>query len=152
MSLSFTRLGYHDVKAGQLEAIRGFVKDRDVFVSLPTGSGKSVCYGCLPLVFDYLRRNDSRTKSIVIVISPLRALMLDQVRSFSAKGVDSVYVADGEAGDNYEAVTKGSVSLIYTSPESLIGCCKWREMFRSSVYKKNLVGLIVDEAHCIDKW
>ena len=150
--LVFIRLGYQEVKTEQLEAIRGFVKDNDVFVSLPTGSGKSVCYGCLPLVFDYLRRNDSKTKSIVVVISPLRALMLDQVRSFSAKGVYSVYVSDGEAGETYEAVTKGSVSLIFMSPESLIGCCKWREMFRSSVYKKNLVGLIVDEAHCIDKW
>ena len=150
--LVFSRLGYQEVKTEQLEAIAGFVKGKDVFVSLPTGSGKSVCYGCLPFVFDYLRRNDTKTKSIVVVISPLRALMLDQVRSFSAKGVDSVYVSDGDAGDIYEAVTKGSISLIFLSPESLIGCCKWREIFRSSVYEMNLVGLIVDEAHCIDKW
>ena len=56
------------------------------------------------------------------------------------------------AGDAYEAVTKGSVSLIFMSPESLLGCCKWREIFRSPVYKRNLVGLVIDEAHCIDKW
>ena len=123
-----------------------------MFVSLPTGSGKPACYGCVPFVFDYLRRTDTKTKSIVVVISPLRALMLDQVHSFSAKGVDSVYVSHSDAGDIYEAVTKGSISSIFMSPESLIGCCKWREIFRSSVYKINLVGLIVDKAHCIDKW
>lgn len=50
--LVLTRLGYTEVKAKQLEAIRGFVKDKDVFVSLLTGSSKSACYGCLPLVFD----------------------------------------------------------------------------------------------------
>ena len=95
--LIFTRLGYQEVKTEQLEAIRGFIKDKDVFVSLPTGSSKSMCYGCLPLVFDYLRKNDSKTKSIVVVVSPLKALMLDQVRSFSAKGIDSVYVTNGGA-------------------------------------------------------
>ena len=42
--------------------------------------------------------------------------------------------------------------MIFMSPESLMGCCKWREMFRSPVYQRNLVGLIIDEAHCIDKW
>ena len=104
VSLIFTRLGYHEVKTKQLEAKRGFIKDKDVFVSLPTGSCKSTCYGCLPLVFgclplvfDYLRKSDLKTKSIVVVVSPLKALMLDQVRSFSANGVDSVCVTDGEA-------------------------------------------------------
>ena len=95
--LIFTRLGYQEVKTEQLEAIRGFIKDKDVFVSLPTGSSKSMCYGCLLLVFDYLRKNDLKTKSIVVVVSPLKALMLDQVRSFSAKGIDSVYVTNGGA-------------------------------------------------------
>ena len=148
----FMRLGYEEVKSEQLEAIRGFVKGNDVFISLPTGSGKSLCYGSLPLVFDHLRKNDSKNKSIVVVVSPLKALMLDQVRSFSTKGVDSVYVSDSEAGEACEAVTTGSVSLIFMSPESLLGCCKWREMFRLPIYKRNLMGLVVDEAHCIDKW
>lgn len=141
------------MKAEQLEAAREFVKGKDVFVSLPTGSGKSLCYGCLPLVFDTLRQNDSNTKLIVVVVSPLRALMLDQVQSFSAKGVDSAYVADGEVGDGMiDQVNQGSISLVFMSPESLVGCCQWREMFRSPVYRTNLVALIVDEAHCIEKW
>ena len=56
--LVFMRLGYQEVKTEQLEAVRGVVKGKDVFVSLPTGSGKSVCYG-FHFVFDYLRRNDT---------------------------------------------------------------------------------------------
>ena len=97
-SCRFTKLGYREVRSEQLEAVREFIKDKDVFVSLPTGSGKSLCYGCLPLVYDYLRKNDSKTKSVVLVISPLRALMLDQVKSLSAKGVDSVYVTVEKLG------------------------------------------------------
>ena len=109
--LAFAKLGYEEARSEQLEATREFVKDKDVFISLPTGSGKSLCYGCLPLVFDHLRRNGE--KAVVVVISPLRALMLDQARSFSSKGVESVYVTDGEAGNTYEAVTRGRVSLIF---------------------------------------
>ena len=81
--LVFVKLGYEEARSEQLEATREFVKDKDVFISLPTGSGKSLCYGCLPLVFDHLRRNGE--KSIVVVISPLRALMLDQAHSFLQK-------------------------------------------------------------------
>ena len=112
--------------------------------------GAASPYGNLPLVFDHLK-NDSKNKSIVVVVSPLKALMLDQVHLFSTKGVDSVYVSDSEAGEACEAVTTGSVSLIFVSPESLLGCCKWREMFRSPIYKRNLMRLVMDEAHCIDK-
>ena len=91
--IAFARLGYSSVKSEQLEAAREFVKGKDVFVALPTGAGKSLCYGCLPVVFDILRQNDSDTKSVAVVVSPLKALMLDQTQSFMAKGVDSVYVA-----------------------------------------------------------
>ena len=68
----------------QLYAVEQFVSGRDVFVSLPTGSGKSVCYACLPLVFDTLRQAGH---SIVVVIAPLSALMQDQVASFTERGL-----------------------------------------------------------------
>ena len=56
-----------------------------MFVSLPTGSGKSLCYGVLPVLFDRLQRSDRR--AIVVVVSPLISLMKDQTNSFSARGL-----------------------------------------------------------------
>ena len=63
------------MKSEQREAAREFVKGQNVFVSLPTGSGKSLSYGCFPLVYDSLCSNVGGNKSIVIVVSPLKALM-----------------------------------------------------------------------------
>ena len=51
---TFTKFGYPAVNPEQFEAVKEFVKGKDVFVSTPMGSGKSLCYGCLPLVFDSL--------------------------------------------------------------------------------------------------
>ena len=62
-----------------------------MFVVLPTGYGKSLCYGCLPAAFDSLR---SEVKSVVIVISPLVALMKDQVKVFQSKGLPAGYVCE----------------------------------------------------------
>ena len=80
-------LGYTTIKEKQKEVILNFVSGRDVFAALPTGYGKSLCYGCLPGVFDRIL---SREGSIVIVVSPLSALMKDQVETFRKKGVTSV--------------------------------------------------------------
>ena len=63
-------------------------------MSLLTGYGKSLCYAVLPKVFDLLR--GVANKSIVIVVSPLIALMKDQVATFSAKGIRAAYVSDKE--------------------------------------------------------
>ena len=60
----------------QLSAIKSFLEGKDVFVNMPTGSGKSICYALLPWAFDLLR---NQKESIAIVVSPLKALMKDQV-------------------------------------------------------------------------
>ena len=72
-------LGYRQLKPEQADVIEAFVKGRDVFAVLPTGYGKSLCYGCLPLVFD--RLHDGEERSIVVVVSPLIAIMKDQASS-----------------------------------------------------------------------
>ena len=79
-------LGYSNLRVKQKEAIMHYLQGKDVFISLPTGSGKSLCYYILPIVFDILR-NNSDPKCIVIVVSPLVALMKDQVTSLKSKGV-----------------------------------------------------------------
>ena len=71
------RLGYKEMKPEQEELVKEFISGRDVFGILPTGFGKSLCYGCLPLVFDELLGTEN--KSIVVVVTPLKAIMHDQV-------------------------------------------------------------------------
>ena len=69
-------LGYPQLRSKQYDAVKSFLEGNDVFVVLPTGSGKSLCYSLLPLAFNTLLGRES---SIVIVISLLKALMKDQV-------------------------------------------------------------------------
>lgn len=69
-------LGYSQLKPQQLEAMVKFVGGKDVFVVLPTGFGKSLIYACIPLAFDILLATN---KSMVVVITPLTAIMKDQV-------------------------------------------------------------------------
>ena len=122
---------------------------RDVFVTLPTGSGKSLCYCILPVVFDALL--DKTCKSIVLVVSPLIALMKDQVRSMSERGVSAVYV--GDINDNVEMdICSGKYQLVYMSPEMLICDDHWRDMIIRPVYMESLKAMVVDEAHCVQKW
>ena len=75
-------MGYEGMKSEQLRIVESFVTGHDVFGVLPTGYGKSLCYACLPLVFDCLLQKPS-CFSIVLVVSPLVALMKDQVRQMS---------------------------------------------------------------------
>ena len=79
-------MGYSALKPQQEIIVRHVLSGRDVFVSLPTGSGKSLCYTLLPMVFDRLKQ-PSADRSLVIVVSPLIALMKDQVRSLLEKNV-----------------------------------------------------------------
>ena len=124
-----------------------FLRGNDVFVSLPTGSGKSLCYCLLPLVFDLLRQTSEAQSSIDVVVSPLIALMQDQVRGMNECGVRAVYagITDDELA---ESVCDGSFQLVYLSPESLITDGRWRGMLQNPIYQERLVGLAVDEALC----
>lgn len=72
------KLGYV-LKEEQRKVINAFIHGDDVFAVLPTGFGKSLCYGCLPLVFDEIRRDG--ISSVIVVITPLTAIMKDQVRN-----------------------------------------------------------------------
>ena len=69
-------LGYSELRANQAQVVSHFLSGRDVFVSLPTGDGKSLCYCLLPKAFDILRGTSScsKTQSIAIVVSPLRGV------------------------------------------------------------------------------
>ena len=142
------KLGYEELRPSQKEAILSFLKGADVFVCLPTGSGKSLCYSLLPAAFDHLK---GQTKeSIVIVVSPLIALMKDQVRSMNERDVTAVYAGDIDLETERE-ICEGRYQLVFMSPEALLGDNRWRDMLISPVYRQNLVGMAVDEAHCVKK-
>ena len=143
-------LGYSSLKDKQKEAIVTFLSGKDVFVALPTGYGKSLCYGCLPGAFDILRKTER--KSIAIVISPLTSLMNNQVASFSSKGVSAAFINDTSSHEMKLGVLSGDYQLVSFSPESLLSRRRWRELLRHEPYSTHLIALIVDEAHCVKKW
>lgn len=104
------------------------------FVWLPTGFGKSVCFQTLPFVFDYkLGLVSANKKSMVLVIAPLIALMVDQVQSLRAKDVEAMIVSSGGREGRVAAdllATEDSLaraSLVFCSPEALIQD-KWRDI------------------------
>ena len=80
VTLAASKLGYSSLRKEQMKAITFFASGNDVFVSLPTGFGKTLCYSVLPVLFDLLRGHSVPT-SIVVVVSTLVALMQDQVSS-----------------------------------------------------------------------
>ena len=101
ISKATKELGYNELRPNQLAAITSFVNGRDVFVCLPTGSGKSLCYCLLPTVFDKLKAC-TQSSIVVVVIS----LMKDQVRAMLERNVSAVYT--GSIDDNTEAdITEG---------------------------------------------
>ena len=148
---SAAMLGFPELREKQKEAIRSFVGGVDTFVSLPTGYGKSLCYSLLPFVYDFLRKRSNR--SIVICVSPLTALMLDQRNKYTPRGLKTEIVREVEEDpDVLRKLEEGHYQLIYVSPEALLCGTQWRDMLHLPVYQKNLVAFTVDEAHCVKKW
>ena len=139
-------LGFSTLTREQTLVLQTFLSGKDVFVSLPTGSGKSLCYWVLPGAFDMLKKTQC---SVVLVVSPLVALMKDQVESLKLRGVNAVYA--GEDCD-MDRVAEGSYPVIFVSPEALMTKSIWRNVLLSEVYQKHLVAVVIDEAHCVKKW
>ena len=101
------------------------VEEMCLFVCLPTGFGKSICYMVLPLLFI---RNAISGESIVLVVSLLKALMADQVECCCAKGLKSACVCgDEESRKVYNSVICDDYQVVFISPEMLIGKKIWRD-------------------------
>ena len=144
-------LGFDRLKPQQFEAIAQFVEGKDVFVALPTGFGKSVIFGVLPTTFDKLFGRVG--KSIAVVVTPLAALMKEFRDKFIPRGISAEFL--GELQEDPSAVTRvveGHHQLVFCSPENLLDNPSLTNMFSSNIYQENMIALIVDEAHCIDKW
>lgn len=123
-----------------------------VFPSDAPGSGKSLCYSILPLVFDKLSPRTSPQQSIVVVISPLVSLMKDQVSALRAKGIKACYTGGGDTEKFIEEVHEGQYQVVFSSPENILANDTWREMLTNETYEENLVAFVIDEAHCVHNW
>ncbi len=141
-----------DLNTYQREALTEFVlNQRYVFVNLPTGSGKSMIYLALSLLFDSMRPDNNHTGHVVVVVSPLISLMKDQVSYLRRLGITAVTFSDIE-NEDLENIEKGNFLVVYGTPEAWLKCERWRKWLTSSVYNLKLCGVAVDEAHVIKQW
>ena len=142
---------YWPLKEDQTTSIEHFVRGKNVFVVLPTGYGKSACYACIPRAIDFHKdRLSKEDSSIIVVISPLTALIKDQVENLSKRGTSAGYIDKDSTAATKQDVHSGSYNVLFMSPEILVS--NWRSLFSSKIYQKRLVGLVIDEAHCVIKW
>lgn len=148
------KLKYSQASEHQTEAIRELVLGKDVFINLPTGSGKFLCYAALPYVFDELREKNGLAGTFQsIVVEPLQSIMEDQVRKYTARGAKAAFVGKAQEDQSVRtAVFNGEYQFVYMSPRAMLLNLRWREVFRSPSYQENVVCLAVDEAHCVETW
>ncbi|HXA53748.1 MAG TPA: RecQ family ATP-dependent DNA helicase [Solirubrobacteraceae bacterium] len=135
------RFGLREFRAGQREAITAALGGRDTLVVMPTGAGKSLCYQ-LPALAG---------RGLVVVVSPLIALMRDQNERLRESGVRAVMLASGmEEGHNGRAlldIESGWAQLVLAAPERFAS-----RAFREALATRRIALFVVDEAHCVAEW
>lgn len=91
--------------------------------------------------------------SLLVCISPLSAIMMDQKEKFTSLSLRVEFVGRVQTDKTASRrVINGEVQLVYISPENILCNPKYRQMLMSAVYKENLIGIAVDEAHCVKTW
>lgn len=147
---SLPRFGHQSLKPAQIEAIHAVLTGKDVFVSVPTGYGKSLIYQLLPFCAASLIPKTSQAVPCVLVLSPLTALMYDQNKKLNTDidGAKSVLLAK----DQLEKNTALDMTHVFTSPEALLDTEKGRLLLLNERFVQGLVAVAIDEAHCIVKW
>lgn len=137
--------GYRDFRVGQREAISDVVGGRDALVIMPTGGGKSLCYQ-LPAVVSW-----HAGRGATLVVSPLIALMDDQVAALEGRGIAAAAIHSGQSLDDNDLVVDafecGRLALLYVSPERLAA-----PDFRRCLARARVAAVAVDEAHCVSQW
>ena len=131
--------GFDHFRGVQEEVVERVLAGKRTLAVMPTGAGKSLCYQ-LPAV---------ARKGTALVISPLIALMHDQIRSADAIGLHaaSLTSADGDREQTLQRLKDGELDLLYVAPERATG-----EGFRRLIGRTNLALIAIDEAHCVSEW
>ena len=133
--------GYNSFRPMQLDIIQSVLDGKNTMALLPTGGGKSVCFQVPAMVKD----------GICIVVSPLVALMKDQVENLKAKGINAVAIYAGMGKREIDILLDnciyGPVKFLYLSPERLLS-----DLVRTRISYMNVNLFAIDEAHCISQW
>lgn len=133
--------GYSEFRPKQLEIIQTVLEQQDCIGLLPTGGGKSICFQIPALI----------NEGICIVISPLIALMQDQVKSLDQKGIKALALTNLSHSEDLERLLDnciyGNYKFLYLSPERL-----QNKLVQERIKLMNVSLIVVDEAHCISQW
>ena len=133
--------GYDSFRKRQEDVVDTALEGRDVLAILPTGGGKSVCFQVPAMLGD----------GITLVITPLIALMKDQVQNLNARGIKALCINAGMGRREVEVALNnaayGDFKFLYVSPERI-----GTQLFRSYVQAMKVDYIVIDEAHCISQW
>lgn len=133
--------GYKDFRPGQKEIIDSILQGNDTLAIMPTGGGKSLCYQIPSLIFS----------GLTVVISPLIALMEDQVKSLDSVGIPSLFLNSSLEWEEYtynmSQIRSGKIKLLYCAPETLV-----TERIQNLLAQVEVSCITIDEAHCISEW
>ena len=137
------RFGYTTFRDTQEEIIQTVLSGRDAFVLMPTGGGKSLCYQIPALILD----------GVTVVVSPLIALMKDQVDALRVNGISAAYLNSTLAAQEqraiYDRLRSRDIKLLYVAPERLFSNDETSLSFLRQV---GVAMFAIDEAHCVSQW
>ncbi|MDP8934592.1 MAG: DNA helicase RecQ [Cyanobacteriota bacterium] len=137
--------GYDSFRPGQQEIVEAALQKRDMMIVMPTGGGKSLCFQ-LPALLK---------PGLTVVVSPLIALMQDQVEALQDNGIGATFLnstlSSQETRSRETAILEGKIKLLYVAPERLLGE-RFLPFLDIVANKLGISAFAIDEAHCVSEW